>query len=297
MKAILFDLDGVITSERVYWNCGGLALARYLDKEIPKNTKEKVKLAQELLPDKVIQRLKNAGINSNWDITYVASIIIKKGLDMDKFLDELEKRRYVGMDYFKLLDEIDPSEEHKREGGSWKESHERFHTCYQELKGTDEPVISLDGIKAALEELDGIGLKLGIVTGRPLSEVKPTLSRWGLWDYFDKNIIVTDDEVQIESKKRGVHIGKPDPWPIQHAIARNEGCNESEVGRFAKDYLFVGDSTSDVISAKNAGVPIICVNTGIASEEALKDAGCNSIVEDITDIPKAIKSLKSYIKK
>lgn len=291
MKAILFDLDGVITSERVYWNCGGLALAKYMDEIIPEKPEEKVKLAQKMLPDRVIRRLKEAGINSNWDITYVASVISKKGIDMDEFLDELKRRNMKGMDYFKLLDEFDSGEVHKREGGRWDEAHTRFHECYLELKTTDEPVIALDGIKKALKQLKDMGYDLGIVTGRPLSEVEPPLKSWGIWDYFTRTMVVTDDEVQKESEKRGFHIGKPDPWPIHHVIANHEGVDIENIGKFKKDYVLIGDSSSDVISAKRAGIRVICVDTGIASAEALMEAGCDVLVEDITDVPKALKEL------
>jgi phosphoglycolate phosphatase-like HAD superfamily hydrolase len=288
LKGILFDLDGVITSERIYWNCSGLAYAKYLGMDMPEEQKGKIELAQKVLGDETIRRFKEAGINSNWDITYIMSVLSDSDMSVDKFQEELNRRGLKGVEYLKLLDEIDPSQKHDREGGPWKKAHEKFQKCYYELESTDSPVIPIDHIKNALDGLKAKGVKLGIVTGRPYEEAKKPLEKWGLWDYFEKGMIVTEDEVAEESKKEGRHIGKPDPWPILRAISAEKGCeNCGRVG----EYLFVGDSTSDVLAAKNAGMRIICVNTGIASEKSLRDAGADWVVEDVGKVPEVVETL------
>lgn len=290
MKGVLFDLDGVITSERVYWNCSGLALAKFLGKDIPESGEGKVGLARSLIPDGVIRGFKEAGVNSNWDITYAMTILARAGRGIEWFLKELKKRGYKGMDYLKLLDEIEPSVKHDREGGPWREAHKLFQACYYELEDTDEPVIPLDKIKKALNELKGRGFKLGIVTGRPFREAELPLKRWGLWGMFERGLIVTETEVSEESRKRGEHLGKPNPYPILRAIFTHEKCDPCKVEKIAGDYVFVGDSVSDVLAAKNARIPVICVGTGIASNESLKKAGCDVLVEDVTDVPEAVKA-------
>ncbi len=293
MKAVLFDLDGVITSERIYWNCSGLAFARFRDMDVPEDREGKVRLAQKLLPDTVIKRFKEAGINSNWDITYAISVLNTIGKDVNWFLDEVERRGYKGLDYLKLLDELDPSVKHDREGGPWEKAHKKFQQCYYELEETDEPAIPLEQVSKALEELKGMGFRLGIVTGRPYKEAELPLKRWGLWDYFEKGLIVTETEVSEESKKRGEHLGKPNPYPILRAIFANEECDECDIEKIRDDYVFVGDSVSDVVAAKRAGIPVICVNTGIAGEESLRKAGADLIVEDLSRVPEAIKGFRA----
>jgi phosphoglycolate phosphatase-like HAD superfamily hydrolase len=260
---------------------------------MPKRDDEKVKLAQSLLPDSIIRGFKENGVNSNWDIAYAMSILARSGKDPEAFLLKMKKRGMKGIEYLKLLDEFDPSEKHDREGGSWGAAHKRFQACYLELEETDEPVMPLSKIKKALDELKGMGLKLGIVTGRPLREADKPLKRWGLWDYFDRNIIVTDDDVDEESKRRGKHVGKPDPWPILRAIFKSEGCSPGDAKKAAEDYVLVGDSVSDVLAAKNAGIKVICVKTGIASEDSLRKAGGGIVVKDITDVPGVVKRLIS----
>jgi phosphoglycolate phosphatase-like HAD superfamily hydrolase len=220
------------------------------------------------------------GINSNWDITYAASVLSETDKSLDCFLEELEKKDMRGMDYIQLLDEIDPSHKHDRERGPWEEVHKNFQKCYYELEDTDEAVIPLNQINQALHELKSMGLKLGIVTGRPYDEAKKPLQSWRLWDLFEEDMIITEREVQEESRKQGRHIGKPDPWPILAAIPKGDNPD---------DYVFVGDSVSDVLAAKNANIRVICVNTGIASEKSLRDAGADAIVDDVSHVPRALK--------
>jgi phosphoglycolate phosphatase-like HAD superfamily hydrolase len=291
VKTVLFDLDGVITSERIYWNCSGLAYARYMGMEVPTDEMGKIMLAQRLIPDTVIKRFKELGINSNWDITYANSVLASAKRDVGWFLDEMEKRGMTGMDYINLLDEVDPSEKHDREGGPWEKAHRDFQKCYYELGHTDEPVIPIEKIRKALEELKDMGFKLGIVTGRPREEAKRPLDNWGILDYFEPNVIITDKEVSEESKKEGRHIGKPDPWPILRAIFNHEGSGDFSKKRFDGKYFFVGDSISDIMAAKNAGIPVICVDTGIASTESLKKAGADYIVKDVSKIPEILKKI------
>jgi|GEM_PF-1555493 len=311
MKAVLFDLDGVITSERIYWNCSGLALAKFRGERIPESAREKVKLAQRMLPDSITRGFKENGVNSNWDIAYASAILTRAGKDIGWFIKELKKRDMKGVAYLKLLDEIDLTEKHDRDGGSWGDAHKRFQACYYDLEDTDEPIIPLPKIKKALEELKSMGLKLGIVSGRPLREARRPLEKWGLWGYFDKNMIITDDDIVEQEKKSGKHMGKPDPWPVLYAIFKNQealgecldpqdgymnvktSCGEGKPAdaKINGDYILVGDSVADVLSAKNAGIKVICVKTGITNEKTLREAGADVIVSDITKVPKKIREL------
>jgi phosphoglycolate phosphatase-like HAD superfamily hydrolase len=78
---IIFDMDGVITSEENYWNCAALTIYEMLNdskyfgyselnvKEIERNIDE---IRSEIFyKDKLIVLLKERGINSNWDLAYI----------------------------------------------------------------------------------------------------------------------------------------------------------------------------------------------------------------------------------
>src|ERR1700694_4074341 len=83
MTLIIFDLDGVITSEEAYWDAAGLTLHEMLYSprywglhEIhyhPVQTAaESRQISRATVPEAQILALKGRAINSNWDTCYAA---------------------------------------------------------------------------------------------------------------------------------------------------------------------------------------------------------------------------------
>src|SRR6266567_5042841 len=81
---VIFDLDGVITSEEAYWDAAGLTLhelcysPRYwhidaaLEQYVPvKTAEESRRVSRAIFPTSEILSLKARAINSNWDTCYV----------------------------------------------------------------------------------------------------------------------------------------------------------------------------------------------------------------------------------
>lgn len=73
---IVFDLDGVITTEHIYWECARLTLWEllyvWLEAVRPYVQAVHDRVAREaILPDELIFRIKNRAINSNWDLTFL----------------------------------------------------------------------------------------------------------------------------------------------------------------------------------------------------------------------------------
>lgn len=82
---IIFDLDGVVTSEEAYWDTAGLVLHELLYSprywniahstamyQPPISAEESHQLATQVLPQEAIIALKARSINSNWDTCYTA---------------------------------------------------------------------------------------------------------------------------------------------------------------------------------------------------------------------------------
>ena len=84
-NTIIFDLDGVITSEEAYWDTAGLVLHELLYSPCYWNVAQNATVQQylpasdatsshllgnETLPQQVIIGLKARAINSNWDTCY-----------------------------------------------------------------------------------------------------------------------------------------------------------------------------------------------------------------------------------
>ena len=83
-KTVIFDLDGVITSEEMYWTTAGLVLHELLysprywnvdgrSEYTPPQTVEECRAWSEaVFPEALIQGLKARAVNSNWDTCYAA---------------------------------------------------------------------------------------------------------------------------------------------------------------------------------------------------------------------------------
>ena len=80
---IIFDLDGVITSEEAYWDTAGLVLHELLyspqywnvahatSYQPPTTAEESHRVATSVLPTAAIVNVKARAVNSNWDTCYV----------------------------------------------------------------------------------------------------------------------------------------------------------------------------------------------------------------------------------
>ena len=81
LKTIIFDLDGVITSEKKYWNTAKLTvwelicsenylgISNYFG-ESPDVATRLVEVGERIIPSSFIYQLKSRAINSNWDLTF-----------------------------------------------------------------------------------------------------------------------------------------------------------------------------------------------------------------------------------
>jgi len=300
MKTLLLDMDGVITSERVYWDSAGLVAAKTLGE------KEDVAVARKILPTATIKRIKSFGINSNWDLAYIVSALLSKGVGLQKFIEAMDKTGARGFDYLDILGEL-AGEEFKEKGQFWDDVLVDFQAYFDKLKKTEEPLLPLDKIKKSLEELKGLkdskgmNLKLGIVTGRPRDEIMEPLNRWGLTGYFDGPISVFEDVKDAERslRKKGLEgeLLKPHPLPYLLAIVGGKKAMEMtlsgdlELGPAGEDFIILGDSTSDALAAQKMGVKMIGLLTGVSTEADLKKAGCARIAKDLAELPRVLKEI------
>ena len=103
LKGVIFDMDGVITSEQNYWNCAALTVWEYLNY----NSGQKINAAECMQniskirsrvfsDDELISVLKGKGVNSNWDLGYVTVLIawICNGKTDWNYFDKVIVRQY-----------------------------------------------------------------------------------------------------------------------------------------------------------------------------------------------------------
>lgn len=369
-KLLIFDLDGVITSETKYWNTSRLTvwelicsdkylgLSNYFgeSKEVENRL---AKTGDRLIPSSFIYELKSRAVNSNWDLTFFVVCLhlvailnqLKKSTDnlwydilkkpvpvadkfqelgkllsrseysddisnslIEQFWEETTSLRgsaaveYVHIFIEKILGIPIPGCEAK--GELWQLCYQNFQDWYEGKKGyqlpDDETVVDVNSIDAALKSLRNSGrFNLAIATGRPRNEVIEPMTVLGLLKYFDRQRIVTYDEVLeaesiLSDNNQQIKLGKPHPFVLFKAVYPEEKveklCEENFQLTKGEEIAYIGDAGSDVVAAKKAGCFSIGVLTGFAegkAREMLAGLGCDIILDSILDLPQFLGIAKN----
>ncbi len=109
--------------------------------------------------------------------------------------------------------------------------------------------------------------RLGIVTSRGVLGLEKYFEFSGLKDFFEASVVYEETEKH-----------KPDPEPINLILKKMKLAPSSAV--------YIGDSSTDVLAAHEAGLKVITFN----NSESLANADAHA--EDFVDIPNIIKSLE-----
>jgi len=107
--------------------------------------------------------------------------------------------------------------------------------------------------------------RLALATFKIRPATARILQSLGIAECFD--VWITADDVQRP---------KPDPECIQTILRR--------VGLSAEDALLVGDTTTDILTGKNAGVATCAVTYGIGTRKQLSDARPAFIIDHIREL-------------
>ena len=135
---------------------------------------------------------------------------------------------------------------------------------------------------ALLEELSQKGIVLGIVTGRPDAEARWTVDRLGWHDFFPL----------IVAMEKQAGRGKPDPYPLQHALG---ACAAAGSVVNPDEAVYVGDTVDDMVAARAAGLWAVGVVPPYLSREehatVLSESGAHVVLETIDDLPAIVESI------
>ncbi|HLT98143.1 MAG TPA: phosphoglycolate phosphatase [Burkholderiaceae bacterium] len=124
---------------------------------------------------------------------------------------------------------------------SVKKALEIFNRHYHAVNGNESKVYP--GAIEGLEAFRAKGMKLAVVTNKPMEFTVPLLEKTGLAPYFDA--VVGGDTCERK---------KPDPLPLLHT------CELLDVQ--PDEALAVGDSINDALAARAAGIPVLAVPYG-----------------------------------
>ncbi len=149
-----------------------------------------------------------------------------------------------------------------------EEAYHKFLEIYD--KEYYKTTLPYNGVNDLVDKLTYRGIKVGVNSNKNDIYVKKLIKM-----HFGK---IKEDYVL--GKVDGIKV-KPDP----------EGANIiiDKMGVDKKDVLYIGDSPTDIQTAKNAGINFACVTWGFRSEKQLVDAGATRIINEPMEILRVIQ--------
>lgn len=121
-----------------------------------------------------------------------------------------------------------------------------------------------DGVESALRQLHRTGVRTGLCSNKPDDLCRMLISDLGVDAYID--------EILGSSDRRPK---KPDPALLLGVIER--------LGVPPGETLYVGDSATDVATARAAGVPVMLVSYGYTLRNA-SQLGADAVIDSIEEI-------------
>ena len=119
------------------------------------------------------------------------------------------------------------------------------------------------GARECLEHFED--RKQAVITNKPNPYSSQILEALGVAQYF----------IAILAGDNGLPF-KPDPAAIRHLMLDTDSTED--------ETLFVGDSPIDIQAARNAGVEVVTLSHGFASEATLREAKPDHIVPDFAQL-------------
>ena len=259
---VIFDMDGVITSEQNYWNCAALTVWEYLNY----NSGQKINAAECMQniskirshvfsDDELISVLKGKGVNSNWDLGYVTVLIawicngkndwnyFDKVLEYakplsDNIIDEynnlaIKCAEKTGFDYEWL----------KRNGTMWTTMRDIFQTWFLDelFKKTlaiyrlirakrdfykEEPIVDKNKLITIMSLLSR-NKRVCTGTGRPYIEMLPPIENWGIKQYFAKtDFAIMTMLSRLKKELNNNALTKPHPYMFLKALYGTDYSNK-----------------------------------------------------------------------
>lgn len=128
-----------------------------------------------------------------------------------------------------------------------------------------------EGVVPLLEQCADAGVKMGVCTNKREALSKELLRRLGLDRFFP--VVLGADSLPVH---------KPDPAHLTQTIARLKGDENRAV--------MVGDSITDIKTAKAAGIPVIAVSFGY-SAEPIASLGADVLIDHYREFLPALEKL------
>ena len=144
-----------------------------------------------------------------------------------------------------------------------------FRTTYQKRIANESRLF--DGVEAALDRLSAAGWRLAVCTNKPIGLARELLERLEALDRFDA--VLGADSLPVR---------KPDPRHLLETIAQAGGAVERTA--------MIGDTRTDLDTARAAGAPIILTSFGYAPEP-METLAPDAVIDHYSELDAALDAL------
>jgi phosphoglycolate phosphatase len=149
--------------------------------------------------------------------------------------------------------------------------YQEFLAAYAE--NIDRETRLYPGAEAAVEALLGVGFKVGICTNKPEGLAETLMQKLGVRGLFGS--LVGADTFPVR---------KPDPLPYRESVLRAGGDPARSV--------LIGDTDTDVKTARAAGVPVVLVAFGPEGAEIAR-LEPDALLQSYHELPQVLSGLMS----
>lgn len=201
-------------------------------------------------------------IDSSHDIAWSANMTLKS-MGYEKLDMEVIKES-IGWGVKSLLEKLMPNEA----PDVIEAARKRFLEFYGGHLVVDTYVYP--GVMETLLYLSGKGKRLSVITNKPVGLANSILEELGMSRFF--SLVLGGDSLPNR---------KPHPEPLEKAM--------SALGVDGASSVIVGDSPIDCEAGKRAGIGTVGVTYGFRGQDELERAGCDFIIDNLTEIRSCIK--------
>ncbi|MGD8327327.1 MAG: HAD-IA family hydrolase [Sphingomonadales bacterium] len=182
-----------------------------------------------------------------------------EGFDPDKV------RRIVGLSLLQAVEALLPN----HDGNTHYSVAEAYKGNFRHALEANGEERLFDGIGAMVKALDADNHLMSVATGKSRRGLDRVLQTYEMTPYF------------ISLQTADNNPSKPHPAMVQTALA--------DMGVEPQDAIMIGDTSFDMLMARNAGVAAIGVAWGYHEEDEMRAAGAQHIARDVPHLHQILK--------
>lgn len=182
---------------------------------------------------------------------------------------EISKEQFqelAGFHLGEMFRKVLPEEEKEK-----AEEYEKKYKKYYIDEGHYVDATTLfENVKETIENFKSQGFRMAVASSKPKRILDKMVEHFGLNEF---ELVLGTEESNFKHK--------PDPEILNYIM------NELNIPK--KETVIVGDSKTDIVAGKNAGIDTIAVTYGYDKPENLKNLNPTYIVDDFKSLEKVIK--------